>query len=217
MAHCFVDFRRCIQRKKCMLTARAQCFLYSSHLLWFAEFTGAHNESLQKTMLVMWLQRRDAPSVFHSTCHTRCEKYGIPNSNRLIIIDFPQFNWRDVQMYTIFGQMSTSYCCTMITLLHVSSSHITSHILYIYIIVSYIPTIISHYAWRNMFKNLIRFVGLGNNYLVQVVDLTHITPPKSVGKHRWNELITFSTHQAIFSLKQPLDPYLQHHLIQKSQ
>ena len=133
MAHCFVDFRRCIQRKKCMLTARAQCFLHSSHLLWFAEFTGAHNESLQKTMLVMWLQRRDAPSVFHSACHTRCEKYGIPNSNRLIIIDFPQFNWSDVQMYTIFGQISTSYCCTMITLLHVSLSHITSHILYKYI------------------------------------------------------------------------------------
>ena len=31
----------------------------------------------KKTMLVMWLQRRDVPSVFHSACHTRCAFSGV--------------------------------------------------------------------------------------------------------------------------------------------
>ena len=78
-AQCFVDFCRWLQRKKCMLTARARarCFLDFNHFLWFAEFIGVPNESLQKTMLVMWLQRRDVPSVFHSACHKRFAFSGV--------------------------------------------------------------------------------------------------------------------------------------------
>ena len=43
---------------------RERCFLEFSNFLWFVEFIGARKESSQKTMLVMWLQRRDVPSVF---------------------------------------------------------------------------------------------------------------------------------------------------------
>ena len=75
-------------RQKCIMISQvipkeqvhvdcAQCFLDSIHFLWFAEFIGARNESLQITMLVMWLQRRDVPSAFHSACHTRCAFSGV--------------------------------------------------------------------------------------------------------------------------------------------
>ena len=38
-AQCLLDFRWWFQRKKCMLTARSQCFLHSSYFLRFADFS----------------------------------------------------------------------------------------------------------------------------------------------------------------------------------
>ena len=55
----FCFFR--VQRTICILTARAWCGLDFSNFLRFAELMGA-----RKTMLVMWLQRRGVPSVFHA-------------------------------------------------------------------------------------------------------------------------------------------------------
>ena len=76
-SHPLLIFEGDFKGKKCMLTARAHCFLEFSNFLWFVEFIGARKESLQKTMLVMWLQRRDVRSVFHSACHTRCAFSGV--------------------------------------------------------------------------------------------------------------------------------------------
>jgi hypothetical protein len=64
------------RRKKCILTGRARnASLVSA--IFFAEFIGACSESLQKTALVMGLQRLDAPTVFHSACPTRCAFSGV--------------------------------------------------------------------------------------------------------------------------------------------
>ena len=71
-AHCFCWFSQVIPKEQVHVDC-AQCFLDSIHFLWFAEFIGARNESLQITMLVMWLQRRDVPATQDVPSAAWCE------------------------------------------------------------------------------------------------------------------------------------------------